>query len=277
MRSYLLYVLLFAASLISAVSATYLNIQGPVQATMHNGDGIYLGKVGPGESFYVSASATTTNATGYQVNIGWDQLKAENLPQGWYSQPSLLYANPMQIKVTVPNTEVNGTYNFTLEAVNVQNYSRLGNISVMAYVNVTPDVFNVSVSPTDIQSGISQPTNLRIVINNTGISDDPFNINLIGLPAWNLSDQVVQLHLSKSDYVYPVYVNEPGEYNFNLTLSSTTSPVLKRSFPIHLVAAATLGNDYKAIGQGVILSPIIFDPSYELMLFLSYIYNLIAH
>ena len=269
--------LLFAASFIALSGATYLSILGPVSGTLHNGDGIYLGKVGPGESFYVSASATTTNATGYVVNIGWDQLEASSLPNGWYSQPSRLYENPMQIKVTVPPTAVNGTYNITLEAINVQNYSKLGNLTVTAYVNVTPNVFNVSVSPTVIQSGIGQPTNLKVVINNTGISDDPFNINLYGLPAWNLSDQVVQLHLSKSSYVYPVYVNEPGQYNFNLTVDSSTSPSLRRSFPISLTADATLGNDYKAVGQGVILSPVIFDPSYELMLFLSYVYNLVVH
>ncbi len=270
-----LFAVLFAVSLVAVANATYLSILGPTPGMLHNGDGIYLGKVGPGESFYVSASAATTNATGYSVNIGWDQLNATNLPKGWYSQPSRLYENPMKIKVTVPATALNGTYNITLVAVNVQNYSRLGNLTVTAYVNVTPDIFNVSVSPTDIQSGLGQPTNLHVVINNTGISDDPFNINLLGLPAWNISDQVVQLHLSKSSYMYPVYVNEPGEYNFNLTVSSTTSPVLSRSFPVHLTAAATLGNDYRAIGQGVMLSPAIFDPSYEVMLFLSYVYHLV--
>ncbi|MCL4364854.1 hypothetical protein M1590_00830 [Candidatus Marsarchaeota archaeon] len=277
MNLYGIFAALIAVSAMAFANATYLNIQGPVSGVLHNGEGIYLGKVGPGESFYVSASATTTNSTGYSVNIGWDQLKALNLPKGWYSQPSLLYENPMKIKITLPSTAVNGTYNITLEAVNVQNYSRLGNITVTAYVNVTPNVFNVSVSPTDIQSGIDQPTNLKVVINNTGISDDPFNINLYGLPAWNLSDQVVQLHLSRSSYVYPVYVNEPGRYEFNLTVSSTTSPVLRRSFPITLTADATLYNDYRAVGQGVIISPVIFDPPYELMLFLSYVYHLVAH
>ena len=272
-----LYILVMAMSILSVANATYLNILGPASATLHNGQSIYLGKVGPGESFYVEASAATTNASGYLINIGWARLAAENLPSGWYSQPSLLYANPMKMKITVPDSAQNGTYNFTIAAIDVGNYSKLGAFSVTAYVNVTPNVFSMNVNPTSIQSGIDQPTNLYITINNTGISDDPFGISVSGLPAWNFSEQVVALHLTQSTYVYPVYVNESGTYNLNLTVASTTSPAIALSQPIRLVAAASLQNDYSAIGQGVILSPVIFYPSYELMLFLSYVYNSMLH
>lgn len=252
--------------------ATSLSVIGPTSAVLHNNQSVFLGKVGPGESFYVLASASTPNATGYVVNIGWDQLEAVNLPQGWISQPSPLYENPMNLKITVPQGASNGIYNLTLKAVNVENYSRLGNITVVAIVNVTPNVFTVSVEPTSIQSGVSQPTNMRITINNTGISDDPYSISLHGLPAWNVTDQVVSLHLSKTSYVYPVYVNEPGTYKFNISVSSVTSRSLHVSYPVSLTAQDSLLNDYRSVGQGVLLSPVIFDPSYELMLFLSYIY-----
>ncbi len=277
MNSQRLFALVLAASLFAIANATYLNVLGPSTAVLQNGQSIYLGKVGPGESFYVEASASTSNATGFVVNIGWDKLAAVNLPPGWISQPSLLYENPMKIKVTVPATAQNGTYNLTLEAINVGNYSKLGNLTATAYVNVTPDVFNLSVAPASIQSGIDQPTNLYITINNTGISDDPFSISVYGLPAWSISEQVVALHSTQSTYVYPVYVNESGNYNFNLTVSSATSPLIKRSYPVSLVARASLLNDYSAIGQGVILSPVVFYPSYELMLFLSYVYNTLFH
>lgn len=264
-------------AIIPISSAMSLTVLGPTSAVLTNGQSVYLGKVGPGESFYVLASATTPNATGFVVNIGWDQLSAVNLPQGWTSQQSLLYANPMKLKVTVPPNAQYGIYNITLLAVNTANYSRLGNITVVAKVNVTPYVFSTSVQPTSIQSGVNQPTNLYVMINNTGISDDPFNINLVGLPAWNVTDQVVALHLTQSTYVYPVYVGEAGKYHFNLTISSTTSPALFVSYPINLTARPSLINDYRAVGQGVMLSPVIFEPSYELMLLLSYLYKLVIH
>ncbi len=275
--------LCFIVVMVSAMAlsnATYLGIIGPSSATLANGQSIHLGKVAPGESFYILASATTTNASGFTVNIGWDQLTAPVLQSGWSSQPSPLYANPMKLKVTVPSNAAYGTYNMTIRAVNLyhntENYS-LGNLTVTAYVNVSPDVYNITVSPTMINSGIGQPTNIYINVNNTGISDDPFKINAYGLPAWNLSDQVVVLHGHRSTYIYPVYVNEPGTYNFNIDVNSTTSPSVSTSVPVTIVAQASLLNDYSAVGQGVILSPVILEPSYELMLFLSYVYKQLIH
>lgn len=277
MVSQRLSILVLAISLLAVTNATYLNVLGPASGVLQNGQSIYLGKVGPGESFYVEASATTTNASGYTLNLGWAKLEVVDHPSGWYSQPSLLYENPMKIKVTVPSDAKNGTYNLTLEAVDVGNYSKIANLTINAYVNVTPNVFNLAVTPTAIQSGIDQPTNLYITINNTGISDDPFSINVYGLPAWNVSEQVVALHSTQTTYVYPVYVNESGTYRFNVTVASTTSPAIKLSEPVALIAQASLLNDYRAVGQGVILSPVIFYPSYELMLFLSYLYNTVLH
>lgn len=259
--------------MLPTASAISLSITGPTVATLNNSQSVFLGNVGPGESFYVLASPQTANATGFVVNIGWDQLQLVNAPQGWTSQPSKLYANPMELKITVPASAPTGSYNLTLQATNVQNYSRLGNITVYARVNVTPNVFSVGVNPTVINAGPGQPTNIYVTINNTGISDDPFNISLRGLPAWNSTDQVVALHLTQSSYVYPVYVSTPGRYSFNLIVSSSTNPGLMVSYPIKLTARSSLLNDYGAVGQGVILSPVIFDPIYEMMMFLSYIYT----
>src|ERR1700681_460969 len=100
-NGYLLFLLSFSFMLSAAGAATYLSVVGPVQAVLYNNGNITLGKVGPGESFYVLASATTTNQSGFLVNIGWDTLQAVSLPSGWSSQSSPLYENPMKMKITV--------------------------------------------------------------------------------------------------------------------------------------------------------------------------------
>jgi hypothetical protein len=253
----------------------YLNVEGPVSGTLYNNGSIFLGKVGPGESFYVLASPTTTNATGFLVNIGWDTLEAVKLPPGWSAQPSPLYENPMKMKVTVSPNAQNGTYKIELRAVNIGNYSRLGNLTFYAYINVTPNVFELNVSPTYIEAGIAQPVNLHIRINNTGISDDPFIINAYGLPAWNVSDTVIALHGTTSHFIYPIFVNEPGLYKFNLSVRSATSPLIHKQYQITLLGRASIINDYSAINEGVILSPIIYEPVYAVMLFINYIYKIV--
>ncbi|MCL5419926.1 MAG: hypothetical protein M1354_03565 [Candidatus Marsarchaeota archaeon] len=275
MRTTSIAVLALAAlsALAFTASAMDLAIQGPVNGTLHQGGSIYLGKLGPGESFYILASASTPNATGSYINIGWDTLQALNLPSGWSAQPSPLYENPMKLKITASPYAQNGIYNLTIRAVNVQNYSRLGNLTVHAYVNVTQNVFSLDVSPTSISTGVDQPSDLHITINNTGISGDPFLVNAYGLPAWNVSREAVSGPSSVSTLDYPVYVDEPGQYVFNLTVTSATSPLITQSRRITLDVQASVLNDYYATGHGVVLSPIIVEPAYGLMLLLSDAYN----
>lgn len=272
MKGITLFAGLFALILVIGYSnAAYLQITGPVTGTLYNNGSVYLGKVGPGESFYVLASATTANASGKVINIGWNQFEAINLPANWSAQASPLYENPMKLKITTaPNTK-NGTYTLILRAVNVGNYSRIGNLTFTALVNVTTDVFIPTVTPTKFNVGTGQPYTLQISIDNTGISDDPFIINARSLAGWNVSDPVIALHSTTSSFVYPVFVNVPGVYNFNLTVSSATSSLISASFPITMTAQASLLNDYGAVGQGVVLSPIIYEPTYAVMLLVNYL------
>jgi hypothetical protein len=270
--------LLFLISLSMAIfsaSASYLIVQGPVSGLLYEGGNITLGKIGPGESFYILASATTQNKSGAIINIGWDTLKAIELPQGWTAQPSPLYENPMKMKITAAQDTSIGTYKIVVRAINVGNYSKLGNLTFNAYINVSKDVFSAKVEPQSLVAGIAQPVNVKIMINNTGASDDPFMINAYGLPAWDVPTEVIASHTTISTYYYPIYVNEPGEYNFNLTVNSTTSPALRQTFQIKLVAHSSLLNDYSATGQGVVLSPIIYEPAYAFMLLLNNLYHLV--
>ncbi len=265
-----------AAVLVSTAGATYLNIEGPVNVTVHNNESIFLGKIGPGESFYILASPETTNSTGYLANVGWDTLVAR-VPPGWAAEASPLYQNPMKMKVTVSPNAKNGTYEVAIKAVNVGNYSKLGNLTVDAYVNVTPDVYSFKVSPLSLSAGVGQPSDINIWINNTGISDDPFIISAEGLPAWNMSDEVISLHFSKGTFTYPVFMNEPGVYRFNLSVSSASSPLIQRTYPARFTVKESLLNDYSAVGQGVDLSPIIFEPTYAVMSLISGVYKYFTH
>ncbi|MDE1855167.1 MAG: hypothetical protein KGH57_02505 [Candidatus Micrarchaeota archaeon] len=270
----LIFMTAFAIATLS-VNAMYLTVEGPVSGLLFNNGTINLGRIGPGESFYILASAATSNQSGATINIGWDTLEAVRLPAGWSSEASPLYQNPMKMKITVAPYAANGTYNLTLVAVNVGNYSKLGNLTFTASINVTPSVFAPSVTPTSLATGVGQPTNIKVAINNTGASDDPFLINVQGLPAWNVPTEVISKHDSANSYLYPVFIDEPGVYHFNLTINSTTSPLLHESFPITMVARSSLVNDFSATGQGVVLSPIIYEPAYAVMLLLSDIYHLV--
>ncbi len=258
---------------LAAANSSYLQVVGPINATLYNNESIYLGKVGPGESFYVLANSTSITPNGLLANIGWDTLSAVSVPQGWSSQSSPLYENPMKMKITVSSSAADGSYRLMLRAVNIQNYSGLGNLTFYAYVNVTTDVFNLGVSPEELRAGIGQKEDLYVQINNTGVSDDPFVISAHGLPAWNVSEEAISVHSAESIFKYPIYLEEPGVYNFNLSVTSAASPLIEKSYALTFVVDESLPYDYSTIDKGVILFPVIFEPVYAFMSFISAAYK----
>lgn len=260
-------------SIFALVNATYLQITGPVEATLHANGSIYLGRVGPGQSFYIEASPNTTNATGAYVTYGWNELEAIDLPPGWSSQPSGLFARTLKVKVSVAPNAANGIYALKIRAINVENYSRIGNLTINAYVNVTPNVFTAVVKPASIEAGLGQPATFQILLNNTGASDDPFIISSYGLPAFNLTYEVIAKTGEQTSLAYPVYEYQPGIYKFNISITSATSSVVHKSLPVKLVVSSNLENDYIATGEGLLASPIVYEPAYAFMLLLSYLYK----
>ncbi len=260
-------------SMAAMASAAYINIVEPYNATLYNNGTIYLGKVGPGQPFYITAESATANASGTIIQRGWNQMYASGLPQGWVVSNSSIYSKYLSVKVTPYANAPNGTYQFKIIAQNFGNYSKLGSIEFTAYVNVTPNVFALSVSPTNISVGPGQPASIQVTINNTGVSDSPFYITAKGLPAWNSSMEVIALHDTSKSFSYPVYEDEPGLYTATMYVSSVASPLIHKESSISLLVQASVPNDYSAIGSGSVAFPIIYEPAYAVMYFIRLLFS----
>jgi hypothetical protein len=254
-------------------SAAYVNIIEPYNVTVQNGAGVFLGKAGPGQTFYITISEVTKNSTNYTFDQGWNKLVASEMPNGWLAKNSSLYTTYPTVQVSVAPYAVNGTYAFNLSAVNVGNYSKLGSVNFRAYVNVTPNVFNLSASPISLSAGIGQPASIYVKINNTGVSDSPFNISMEGLPAWNSNSTVIALHSTTQSFVYSIYASEPGVYHPILRVSSVSSPLIHKQTNITLTVAASIPNDYSALGEGTLAFPVIYEPVYAIMYLISVLFK----
>lgn len=259
--------------LMALPSAAYVNIVSPYNVTVQDGSSVFIGKAGPGQTFYVTISAATTNSTGYNINMGWNKLVASEMPDGWIVQNSSLYNQYPSVKIAVAPDAKDGTYGFNLTAVNVGNYSKVGSAKFKAYVYVTPDVFKLDVSPTSISAGIGQPARIYVSINNTGVSDSPFVISMKGLPAWSSNSTVIALHHTSQNFVYAVYGGEPGVYATTLQVSSLSSPRIHEQSNITFTVKASILNDYMALGEGTIAFPVIYEPVYAVMHLISLLFN----
>ncbi len=245
--------------------ATSLKIVEPYNATVYNNGSIYLGKVGPGQPFYVTAASAAANRSGTIIIRGWNQLYAMDLPQGWVVSNSSLYSQYLSVQITPSPNATTGTYTFKLKAENFGNYSKLGNLTLTAIINVTPNVFTLNVSPTTIDVGPGEPAIVYVTIDNTGVSDSPFYIAASGLPAFGSKDQVIALHQTSKQFAYPIYEYEPGSYSTRINVSSVASPLIHEESNVTLTIQASVPNDYSAIGYGSVAFPIIYEPAYDVM------------
>lgn len=255
-------------------SASYVSITQPFNTTVYTTNStVYLGKDGPGQTFYVTISAATTNSTGVVNNLGWNKLVVTGLPVGWIAQNSSLYNPTLSVKITPAASTLNGTYRFNLTAVNVGNYSKLGAIMFIAEVNITPNVFKLGVTPRVAYVSAGVPTSIYVTINNTGVSDSLFLISLHGLPAYNITQSVIALHHAAKTFTYPVTLSEPGVYKVNINVKSVASPLIYSQTNVTIVTQATLLNDYYAIGSGITAFPIVYEPVYAVMHLISLIFR----
>ncbi len=272
MDKLLLYISIFAIA-IGMVNASYVSITEPLNTTVYNGSSVQFGNLGPGQTVYVTISSATTNQSGASLKYGWNELLVSDLPKGWIAQNSSLYNQQLSVKVTAAPYAANGAYNFTLTAVNVGNYSKIGTLSFKALVDVTPDVFQVGVSPANISTGPGEPGLLHITINNTGVSDSPFEISATNLPAFNLTKSVIALHHTSESFVYPLYEDTPGQYNVHINVTSGSSPLVSKNTDVNFIVQASLLNDYGAIGQGAPTFPVMYEPVYGIMYLISRLFN----
>ncbi len=274
LRAYLIAALL-VVTMAAATHASYVAITEPYNATIMNSNGsVYLGKVGPGQTFLVTIRSATTNSSGALLDYGWNQFNATGVPAGWVVKNSPLYRQTLSVEITPAANAANGTYIFRLTAINIGNYSKIGSVSFTAYVNVTPDVFHLQVSPDTVSAGAGTPSHIYITINNTGVSDSPFVINVTGLPAWSVPPQeVIALHHTSATFAYPVYQYTPGVYRAEVHVSSLESPLVAKHANVTLVARAGLASDYAGLGQGSVMFPIVYEPAYAIMYLLSLLFK----
>lgn len=265
------YIAILSLVLIGAAGASQVNITEPYQVIVSNGSSTYFGKVGPGQTFFVNISSSAQTPSGKYVNIGWNEFVVKSAPPGWIIENSSLNTRILSVLIKPAPDTPSGIYRLELQAINIGNYSGLGTLTMYGYVNVTPDVFRLNVSPSVVRVSPGTPAKISVTINNTGVSDNPFEINMTGLPAWNVTDTVIALHHTSDRFVYTVYEDIPGVYHTELHVSSLTSPIVNSEVNTTIIVSSSLENDYYAIGDGAVTFPIIYEPAYDVMYIIGYI------
>ncbi|ASI13445.1 membrane protein [Candidatus Mancarchaeum acidiphilum] len=244
----------------SSLQPSYVRMIEPYSSILYANSSVYLGKVAPGQTFYVTISSTSLNKNNKSINLGWNHFVAYGLPKGWVVENSSYNINEPSVKIKAASNASYGIYNFTLEAVNSGDIAGIGEPKIHAEINVSKDVIKLYLPYTSIKINPLQASIVYVIINNTGVSDNPFIIGSTGVPGWNFTQSVISKHGSSNEFAYPVKVDAPGIYTMSLYVRSATSPEVYESENISVTARSTLFTDYNSIGSGSVLFPIIYAP-----------------
>jgi len=251
---------ILAIAILPLLFANFISVVSPVKQILQDNSTIFLGKAAPGESIYIEAySRTVFNNTIY--DIGWSQMKAIALPEGWESTPTKLYESPvMKLQMKIPTDAKLGINALKIFAYNAYNKQ---NITFFAFVNVTNDIFDAKVQNYS-SSGVMQPLQYSIQIRNKGISDDPFVISC-SLPIGCSSIPVVVLHNTTRKVTYELILPDVKRYNFNISISLLYNPKLIKNFEVVGDVKQEIKYDFIATSQGALISPIVEAPIYNLL------------
>ena len=246
------------------VSASFaVNVIAPVITPIEQGSQIAVGDVGPGQTFFVIAE--TKEATGGKYGLGgaYDQMHASSLPPGWTSTPSKLYANPMQVDITVPKDAPDGEYEVQLTMHDEAGSGGLGDDVVFSVkVTVKRDIMDMKVEPASISTGAGQPARYTITVMNKGIANDLFIIGSAGVRNWEFRRSVYIPSGTSKTLNYEVVGNEEADYGVRLWARSSSSDVIYAERDVSLRVNSDLLSDYRAVNRGVLLFPLTEAPLY---------------
>ncbi|NYZ78678.1 hypothetical protein H0N99_00865 [Candidatus Micrarchaeota archaeon] len=263
--------------LTAVVGATYLNIDEPIESKgmMENSPALNIGIAGPGQTVYIVAERATIGPDDRIHDPGWDQLVITDVPPGWSTEDSPLYETPMKAKIKIAPDATDGAYTFKATAVNEDNVTGLGNLTVNIILNVSKNVFTIDVTPNEVETGVGEPAIYYIDIDNAGAASDTFSITSSGLPAWRFTKDVLAPHAinpfapARKTIPYEVVSNEETDKEIYLNVTSQSSDQITKELKVRLKATPSLISDYRATAHGLLIFPLIENPIYSLIAFLS--------
>jgi uncharacterized membrane protein len=195
---------------------------------------------------------------------------ATSLPAGWASTPSKLYADPLQVDITVPKDASDGEYIVELTLWDEAGAEGLGdNVTFTARVTVSREVMDMRVEPAHITVGAGQPARYTITVDNKGVANDMFTVGSLGVRNWEFQRAIYVPASSSKTLTYEVAGDDEADYQVRIWARSASSDQIYKEVPVALSVDTNLFSDYRAINKGVLLFPVTEAPIYFVMGFLS--------
>jgi hypothetical protein len=246
--------------------ASAIEILAPVNKEVKNGDVIYVGAIGPGQTLTVLINPKVTTGGIFGKGGDYDNAIFTAFPEGWKAYGSKFYGRPLQVMITADKNAAEGDYFANITVIDEHGAEQLENITFTIKINVTWDVLNVDVSPEVANVGPSQPARIYITVTNKGTASDTFEITGAGVKRWDFTKNLYVAAGSSKRIVWELVGNEEETYNANIKVVSLSSPSIikyEKNITVNVIPQSVL-SDYKATNNGIIIFPLLENLVYSL-------------
>jgi len=265
MRAISVFILFLGISMLTA--AVPVKMVAPFQQEIKDGDSIFLGTIGPGQTLEVQINPIVTSGGIYGSGGAYDFANITSRPAGWSNVNSKLYGGdlaPLQVKLTADKDAPAGEYRANITVFDENNGEKLGNVTFTVRINVTWDVMDFNVTPSYVLSGPDQPAQFRITVRNKGSASDTYMVSASGPKRWEFEKQIYVPANSSRTIVYEISAQEEESYNPLISVESSSSANIRAQKNVTLVVQSDLLGDYKSTNNGVLLFPVFEAPIYSL-------------
>jgi len=243
----------------------YIDMLSPVAVRVHDGDTVFIGDMGPGQTVPIVMNPEVKEGGIYGKGGMYDYVEVMSLPEGWKGVNSKLYGTPKQVEVTAAKDAAEGNYTVVLRAIDENNADGLGNVTFSVVVRVRHDIMKIAVTPDSQTVGAYQPAQIKVLIRNTGNAPDTVKISSEGMPDWSFTKEIYVPASSLTTVGYEVVGREDEDYDVNIIVESQSSPLIHYERDVEVHVRSNLLSDYRATAHGTLMYPLIEEPIHALM------------
>jgi len=261
------------AFLVLTASVFALQIVEPAVKDISDGDTVYIGTIGPGQTISIGIHPKVYTGGKFGEGGRYDYATVEKVPTGWKGKNSKLYGDPLQVEITADKNAPEGEYTAEIAVQDEDNGEKLGQIKFKVRIKIVHDVLDTTVTPTSLTVGPGQPARFAITITNKGTASDVFLVKAEGVERWIFEKPVLVPKMSSKTIIYEITESEEETYFPKISVVSTSSPLIHQEKQVVFKVQPDLANDFKATNHGILIFPIFEAPVYSIVGLLSNFWN----
>ncbi len=236
----------------------------PFQKDVSNGDEIYLGEIGPGQTISIALDGRPKTGGIFGLGGTYDLAFVSELPAGWSMKESDWAGIPLQVKITANKHAAEGEYSAIVNVVDEGDKEKLGNITFSVRLKITHDVLDASLDSDKKELLSGQPARFYITLENKASTGDVFSVSSSNVPKWAFKKYVYMPAKSSKTIFYEVVSAEEGSFSPAISVVSESSAMINKTLNASVSVHPSLAADYKATNNGMLFFPAMSGIIYSL-------------